>query len=202
MASDCGSSRPVPAARREEWVSIKQPAPRTLQGLLAEILKGCSKRIIHGQRARRPGGQGARGPGGQGARGPGGQGGRGGPEGGQGPGAQGVREPGGQGGRGPGGQGARGPGGQGPGPAPQTHQCQTDVGRVRGIGESFPARLPGGFIPSLTVLSRRSAGGLGRSLERPCQWSRVGRFLVFAAYEAVVASVGPSLRVEGQGFRV
>ena len=26
-------------------------------------------------------------------------------------------------------------------------------------------------LPSLTVLSRRSAGGLGRSLERPCKWS-------------------------------
>ena len=26
-------------------------------------------------------------------------------------------------------------------------------------------------LPSLTVVTRRSAGGLGRSLERPCKWS-------------------------------
>ena len=40
MVSGCGSSRPVPAARRKAWVSIKQPAPRTLQGSLEVAHQG------------------------------------------------------------------------------------------------------------------------------------------------------------------
>ena len=48
-------------------------------------------------------------------------------------------------------------------------------------------------LPSLTVLSRRSAGGLSRSrsLERPCKWSA-----------ALLAVWGLGFRVKGSGFRV
>ena len=40
------------------------------------------------------------------------------------------------------------------------------------LAESPPSPFTGRlYPPSLTVLSRRSAAGLGRSLERPCKWS-------------------------------
>ena len=43
-------------------------------------------------------------------------------------------------------------------------------------GPSLGKRVTSGLVyrealPSLTVLTRRSAGGLGRSFERPCKWS-------------------------------
>ena len=39
---------------------------------------------------------------------------------------------------------------------------------IRGITTALVYREA---LPSLTVLTGRSAGGLGRSLERPCKWS-------------------------------
>ena len=70
---------------------------------------------------------------------------------------------------------------------PQTPRTDQNTSMVRGLG---PSLLPNGrevnsgagslspcvyreALPSLTVLMGRSAGGFGRSLERPCKWSAV-----------------------------
>ena len=73
-----------------------------------------------------------------------------------------------------------------PGGTPQTPQKTKTTSMVRDLiwGPSllrngkrsiawlshYSPRIPGGFT-LLTVLTGRSAGGLGRSLERPCKWS-------------------------------
>ena len=85
------------------------------------------------------------------------------------------------------GQGRKRQGPEGPGPLdprpgtprPPPKKSTDDV-NGGGFGSFFRSHSRGGVtavlvfreaLPSLTVLSRRSAGGLGRSLERPCKWS-------------------------------
>ena len=139
--SGCGSSRLVPAARRKAWVSTKHPAPR----------KGC----WNGTKPGRGRGQGqGRGRAGHGAK------------------ARGQEA-----------KGARGLFGFGclflccwkvaGSPLGPAHVpawgCLTAVRQFAGRRDYSP-RLPGGF----TLPHRAdggSAGGLGRSLERPCKWS-------------------------------
>ena len=103
LVSGCGSSRPVPAARRKARVPNKQPGPRALSGLL-EVLTPTR--------------------------------------------------------RGRAGQGRAGPWNSPPWYPPRPPKKHRPP--YRSIAE---------LLPSLTVLTGRSAGGLGRSLERPCKWS-------------------------------
>ena len=124
--SGCGSSRPVPAARRQARVSNKQPGPRALSGLL-EVLTPTRGR-----------------------------------------------------------QGREGQGRSG--------QDRADQGRA---GQVTTVLVYREALPSLTVLTGRSAGGLGRSLERPCKWSAA-----LSAVWGLGFRVLRRFRVWGLGFRV
>ena len=172
--SGCGSSRPVPAARRKAsnqqttWPSRPVRATRranTGQGRAGQGRAGQASRAGQGWAGQGRAGQGRAGQGraGQGNAGQGNAG---------------------QGGHGTWrtGQGRAGQGQVSLGLllyCPNTHQEVANGSRF-GVLNGLTSVLSEGVIsvpvyrealPSLTVLSGRSAGGLGRSLERLCKWS-------------------------------
>ena len=133
MVSGCGSSRPVPATRREFPTN----------NLLLTPCKGCSKCEHAGQQSA---GQGRTEPRGAGQGGRAGRAGRA-------------------------GQGLQGAGrkAQGAGQRLWGQRAGTKEGGGQGVGQGRAGQRAD--REALIVLLRRSAGGLGRSFERPCKWS-------------------------------
>ena len=145
----------MPAARRQARVSNKQPVPRALSGLLEVLTTDSAGRA----------GQGRAGPG---RAGPG--------RAGQGRAGQGLALPGRAGqGRAEQGRAGQGRAGQPPQPTQKKHRSwvwgPSLLPNGREVSSATAVLVYGEALPSLTVLTGRSAQGLGRSLERPCKWS-------------------------------